>query len=782
MKNPKLNTLFVIISLGLFWLLFAPVQIGGPVAYVLVDGNSMEPQFQFGDFVLTRRQPDYQIGEAVVYRHPSFGYVFHRIIEQDGPKLILQGDNNAWLDSYQPTKEEVVGKLWLHIPTIGKSIDKLRTPIFLSILVLLIFLTAIVTLSGQQHRRTKFQKSKQMNRPQNNPTPSQDRSEILLILGMLALSAFILGIFAFFRPVQKTVPDNINFTHLGSLFYSAQDTKDVFDAEQIQTGDPIYTQLTCDVDLKFVYVFLSPAFPVDESTPFVGTYQVLAQVSDTYGWYRTINLTPLTNFSGTNISVDMNLNVCQIQNLIDYKEQATGTSGGRYELVIKPEITVQGSIQNKLLEDQFAPEIMFQLDSAVLQVVDGPNDDGDMLEPSRDSFIPQSKLETNTLSIFGLEFPVGMARIISILVFLLSVGGLVWVGWPLYQDWKRDDASRIKIQYSPLLIDVRENGLMTSSRVVELATFQDLSKLAERYGAVILHELHGNSHRYAIQDGDVTYQYQLDTFKAEAVYKEVSTFNKAIRQAITNGELQLYYQPVISMEKNTIVGVEALLRWKHPEHGMLYPGDFLAFAEENGLIGTIDKWVIYLACMQLVKWKKAGYPQVTLSVNISPSWLVQADSIDRIAAILKETSCDPDLLQLEISKANRIVENEIILGKLHQLRDLGIKLAIDNFATSVPHQIEQLARMPINCLKIDRSVMNRNLQQIDTRMMSSVVKMAQSLEISVVAQGVETWDQMAMLDALQIDDAQGFLLSHPVPADEIPSLLAGGPIINGEIS
>ncbi len=521
-----------------------------------------------------------------------------------------------------------------------------------------------------------------------------------------------------------------------------------------------------------------PNSGVDETAPFVGTYEITARIEDTNGWYRTKSLTPLTNFSGNNFSVGMNLDLCQIQEQIQYKEEATGTAGSRYDVIILPKINVLGSVQNMPLEDSFEPQISFLLNDEVFRVAD--IEDGEMLQPSLENFIPRTRWETNTLSLFGLPVSVLFARIASVGIFGLTIIGIAMVGWPLYQEWKRDDASRIQIQYSPVLVDVLENSLATSSRVVELTSFEDLSKLAERYGAVILHELHGNSHRYCIQDGEVTYQYQLDTFQAENIYKEVSSFNSAIRTAITNGELQLYYQPVMSMENNRIISVEALLRWRHPEHGMLYPSDFLAFAEENGLIGTIDKWVIYLACSQIVKWQKSGYPQIMLSVNISPSWLVQTDSVDRIAAILKETGCDPKFLQFEISKANRIYGNEIVIEKLHQLRSLGISLAVDNLATSTPKQIEQLSEMPINCLKIDRSVMHRNLQQIDTRMMGAVVEMAQRLEISVVAQGVETWDQMAMLNALQVDDAQGFLLSRPVPADEIPHLLANGPIIDGD--
>jgi EAL domain-containing protein (putative c-di-GMP-specific phosphodiesterase class I) len=357
-------------------------------------------------------------------------------------------------------------------------------------------------------------------------------------------------------------------------------------------------------------------------------------------------------------------------------------------------------------------------------------------------------------------------------VAALSLGTGVWIGWPFYQEWVRDDAARIQLQYNPMLIDVEEGSLVSGSQVVDVGSFQDLTKLAERYGAVILHEGCGGSHRYFVQNGDVVYQYSLEVCLSDSIFPDHTALKQAVKQAVTEGELQLYYQPVYSLRDNKIVGLEALLRWEHPRHGVLCPAEFIPQAEESGLIEQIDWWVLQTACQQLKSWQEAQLPLVPLSLNISTDVFVQPDCVAGIMDIIDASGCQPQYLQLEISRANLISQDEDVIACLQRLKDMGISLAIDNFATSGANQIDHIAWLPANSLKIDRSVVQRVLQSPrDTLLVSAVAKMARSLEMEVIAQGVETQDQMTFLQSERIDQAQGYLLSHPIPADQVPALL-----------
>ncbi|MBS1250443.1 MAG: putative signaling protein [Chloroflexi bacterium] len=767
------STVSFVALLGILWLFFAPSQISGPVTYVMVDGNSMEPGYHKGDLILARTRREYHVEDIVVYEHPEVGPIFHRIVDREGEQFTLKGDNNDWLDTYHPTSQEIFGKLWLHIPSAGGMIAKLRTPLYLAIFSLLVAVLIVLSVFAKQEgfprqRLRKGMKRKRQSRSFGRGT-QEGSLEILLVIGVFLTLSLILGAFAFTRPSTLKTGDDLQYQHTGQLVYSAQDTGDVYDAEKIQAGEPVFLALACQLELAYEY---DVSFPAGEEIPmadFQGNGQMLVKVEDPNGWNRTLSLMPSVPFSGSGVIFKTGLDLCQVRELITHKEEVTGVTNRWYNLVLLPEISIQGDVGGKKLQDTFAPAVKFQLDSLLMRLVS--DEETDPLLSTERGVLPGFKEIPNTLSILGVSLPVTSARWISGLLFFLALGLGAWMGWPVYQAWQRGDASRIQIQYSPLLIDIREESLTSASHhFVELVSFRELAKLAERYGAVILHEMRGRFHRYLVQDGDTVYQYALDATALDAVFPDFGEFKHALRQAINDRELQLYYQPIVSLATGELLGAEALLRWTHPQHGIIYPAEFIERAEEGDLIAAIDDWVLDQVCHRAKEWHAQGISFGGISVNVSSDRFSQSSFVDWLASTMETIGCDPHCLQLEINRANVVSQDEMALKNLRKLKEMGLYLTIDNFATIGANRIDHLSRMPVQCVKIDRSVI-QNPQ--DNLLVDAVVKMAQSLDLKVVAQGVETEEQLVFLKQHAIDAVQGYFLSRPVPAEELVHLLAG---------
>ena len=246
---------------------------------------------------------------------------------------------------------------------------------------------------------------------------------------------------------------------------------------------------------------------------------------------------------------------------------------------------------------------------------------------------------------------------------------------------------------------------------------------------------------------------------------------RALRKAISKKELLLHYQPIVDLQTGGIMGAEALVRWNHPEFGLLSPDYFIPLAHETGIIIDIGKWVLQQACKQAKSWHDAGYNSLLIAVNISAIELDQYQLINHISEVLVETSMPPDLLELEITESVLMHDPETSIKTLQGLKEMGIKIAVDDFGTGYS-SLSYLKRLPINILKIDRSF----TRDIDTdpdslAIIIAIIALAKSLDLSVLAEGIETKEQFEFLYNAQCDRAQGFLFSKPVNAMSFMALL-----------
>lgn len=245
-----------------------------------------------------------------------------------------------------------------------------------------------------------------------------------------------------------------------------------------------------------------------------------------------------------------------------------------------------------------------------------------------------------------------------------------------------------------------------------------------------------------------------------------------IRHAMEKGEFTLHYQPIIELHSGKIVAAEALLRWTNPELGAVGPDRFIPLAEEIGLIGSIGDWVLKTACRQADAWRRDGLSPARMSVNVSSRQFRGTALKEAVIKSINETNAIPGGLELEITENLLMADNPEITETVSKLRDLGVRLAVDDFGTGYS-SLSYLRRFPVDSLKIDRSfVQDVTIDEGDAKLVEAIINMARSLNLEVVAEGVETDEQMEFLRVRGCDFAQGYYFSKPVPADEFARLIA----------
>jgi diguanylate cyclase (GGDEF)-like protein len=239
-----------------------------------------------------------------------------------------------------------------------------------------------------------------------------------------------------------------------------------------------------------------------------------------------------------------------------------------------------------------------------------------------------------------------------------------------------------------------------------------------------------------------------------------------LRFALERGELVVYYQPIVTADGLTVRGVEALVRWRHPERGLVSPADFIGFAEESGLILPLGEWVLGRAIEQMREWQAAGVAPARISVNLSARQLHQENLAERVAFFLDRAGLEPGCLELELTEGVVAEQAESTIDMLKRLRALGIQLAVDDFGTGYS-SLAYLTRFPVSTVKIDRAfLIDIQHDLVNQAIVQAVTTLAHSIGMRVVAEGIETTEQLDLARSLGCDEAQGYLISRPISTDE----------------
>jgi diguanylate cyclase (GGDEF)-like protein len=274
---------------------------------------------------------------------------------------------------------------------------------------------------------------------------------------------------------------------------------------------------------------------------------------------------------------------------------------------------------------------------------------------------------------------------------------------------------------------------------------------------------------HAKEQGRNNFQFYSDSYNLAT--SEQLSLESRLRRALDNDEFELYYQPQVQAETGKIVGLEALLRWNDPEHGIITPDNFIPIAEDSGLILPIGEWVLYQACRQSRAWKDAGLPPVFVSVNVSGIQLQRQELASIVDQVLSETGLEPDLLELEVTETTLMKVKQKVIDDLEAMKQKGLTISLDDFGTGYS-SLNRLRELPIGKLKIDRSFVQGMISDPqDAAIVSAILFIARSLGLKTTAEGVETPEQAVRLAGDNCDYLQGYLLSRPVPAADVAELL-----------
>jgi signal peptidase I len=486
--------ILTIMLAAVLWLVFAPVQLGGRAAYVVVNGNSMEPLYHRGDLVITRAANAYAPGDIVTYRHPQVGPVIHRIIGRAGERWVFKGDNNDFVDHYRPLQSEFIGRSWLHLPGAGAWLVQARAPLVAALALGLGWLA----MSGTKPSR----RSKRRLVPAR-PLPAL-REPLALGCVLAGLAGLLLTLLAFTQPLTRETSDELTYRQTGRFSYTAGAPAGLYDAPEARTGDPVFRALAERIDVGFSYRFES-----DAPAEIHGSYSLHAELSAPNGWRRTIELQPRREFRGRQFSAAGVLEFAQLQAMIDRLEAQTRLDDMQYTLAILPDVAFSGDLDRQPLAGTFAPRMVFLLDTVQLQLAANTGERPATLQPSQEGVLPITHSQPAMITLPGFALPVVTARLLGPALLLVALVGLAAAGLPLVRAIQRDEARRIGMKHGSLLATAALPPAAHAPGAIVLTSIADLARIAERQGAPILHEPQGASHHYAVRDGEQWYRYTL---------------------------------------------------------------------------------------------------------------------------------------------------------------------------------------------------------------------------------------------------------------------------------
>ncbi len=276
----------------------------------------------------------------------------------------------------------------------------------------------------------------------------------------------------------------------------------------------------------------------------------------------------------------------------------------------------------------------------------------------------------------------------------------------------------------------------------------------------------------AKQQGGDQYEYYTPAYNIGSADRLV--LQSSLRYALERQELVVYYQPQVNLQTGEIVGAEALVRWQHPERGLVSPDKFIPIAEETGLIVPIGEWVLHTACKQVKLWQTEGFPSLRVAVNLSSRQFSQIDLRHQLVQILIATGLDPKYIELELTESMLVQNTEVAIRRLNALKALGVTIAIDDFGTGYS-SLSYLQQFPFDILKIDRCFIRNITENANNAAITkAIIEMAKSLNLKLIAEGVETEAELSFVCQHQCDGMQGYLFSRPIPAPEFHQLLMTG--------
>ncbi|HZP29649.1 MAG TPA: signal peptidase I [Acidimicrobiia bacterium] len=514
---------------------FLPADLGGSATYMTTHGTSMEPRFHTGDLAIVKPANHYAVGDVVAYRSPSLhNLVLHRIVAIHGLHYVFKGDHNSWRDADHPSRADLVGKLWLHVPHGGSVLTAVhRAWVFVLAGGLLLLTGTTGVVVGRRRRRTRrgaaavepirpraTRPRRGRRRAPRRVTPGAGgisrsarrgakRLRVLAALELGASAALVvciaLGTLTWARPASRFVSEPVRYTNQGEFGYGATvGAGPVYGDGAIRTGDPVYLRILDKIAVHFGYRFAASA-PHAVS----GTVALSVDVQDASGWRQTVPLVAPSRFSGDHARVETTLDVAQIQALVAAAAGATGVRPTTQTVRIVADVQVAGRLAGLRVDDRFSPGYTFELDPLVLKPDAGVDarTSGTSPRPSARGSVTDSVRRPTTAGAFGLTVAVGTARWSAVGGAALALLVLLVVAAkrrPLH----RNEVARIDARDGRMIVPVAASSPGSQLvATVDVTSMPDLVRLAERYDRLILHQTRRGNHVYLFEAEGIVYRY-----------------------------------------------------------------------------------------------------------------------------------------------------------------------------------------------------------------------------------------------------------------------------------
>ncbi|WP_051515887.1 signal peptidase I [Candidatus Blastococcus massiliensis] len=491
----------IALALAAAWF-FWPVQLGGATTYVSTYGISMEPGFSTGDLAVLRPADSYEVGDVVAYHSEILDTkVMHRIVDVDGDRFVLQGDNNDWLDEDRPTADELLGKLFRQVPQGGRMLDAITSPWSLGLIaavVLGLFGTSDTVRRARGRRRGRH--APRRTSPVaavsfSMPTRAQAR-QVAIVSGAVALLAAVAGAALLALPTTTTETRTLQVAQEGRFAYTGTAAPGTtYPTGAIATGDPIYTRLVDDLAVSFEQVVSAPGLDAVE-----GVVRLDLSVATADGWSAPLGDSPAVAVEDGAATATVPIDPDLARAAVDRHNAEIGGSAGTATIIVTPVVEITGVVQGAAFTAEEVPALTFAMDPTALR----PPTSESTFEPNAQVAVPVDEVVARSFTLLGIDLPIDAARLIVLAVLVVAAVVTAATGW-IGRPRSGDAADEFAVRNAARILPVA--GLSTGPHVVDVSDADALRRVAERFDGLVLHHAGPEGQTFAVQDAETTYRF-----------------------------------------------------------------------------------------------------------------------------------------------------------------------------------------------------------------------------------------------------------------------------------
>jgi signal peptidase I len=506
-----LSAIVSLALLGVGWFFLAPTQLGGSDAYVQIYGTSMQPRFHAGDLVIVRStNSTFRVGDIAAYRNPTLGnhVVLHRIIQITGGRYVFKGDNNNFVDSYHPTRNELVGHMWVHAPAVGRYLVWMHGPHLFLVAGIIALITLLLGAGFGSRRVGRRARGDGPNLLPSAPGGSGRSFGALPATAAAALVAFAaLAALSFARPLTTHALAQGVYTQTGHFSYDASSPEGapVYGSTTVTTGQPLFLSIVHNANFHFAYALSSA-----KAHAVSGTIALDAQVASSNGWKRTLHLAAPTSFSGDRTTITGGLSFLSLSKLLQRVDALSNLIGGTYTLTLVPKVHIHGIVGGNPVNDHFAPSLPLTLDPNELQLQQGSATGAGAASALTQAASGSGAVTVAShISLLKLKLSVALARRVSLVggalaAILLLAGILLGL-----RSRKADEHDQIGRQYRDLIVSVEGLPAAAAASLVRTTSIEGLARIADQAGRMVMHTERAGLHTYFVEDSGVRYTFEL---------------------------------------------------------------------------------------------------------------------------------------------------------------------------------------------------------------------------------------------------------------------------------